>query len=148
MTETQPIRVFVAHSFDESDDYLRVFEYLESVENFYYINCAKPDNVPAGSAEALKEELLAQIKDAEVVLMLATLYEREHDWGKYIIDCAKANSLPVIAIRAFGETVVLGDELSTSADVIVDWNEREIVDAIKSEARGDDANRWETIDFP
>jgi len=38
MSQRDPIRVFVTHSFEESDDYTRVFEYLESARNFYYRN--------------------------------------------------------------------------------------------------------------
>ena len=47
MSEKNPIRVFVTHTFAESDDYMRVFEFLESVDRFFYINVAKPENVPS-----------------------------------------------------------------------------------------------------
>ena len=46
MSESNPIRVFATHSFEESDDYLRVFEFLESVDRFYYLNVSKPENLP------------------------------------------------------------------------------------------------------
>ena len=42
MSEQTPIRVFVTHAFDESDDYLRLFEFLECVDNFYYLNVSRP----------------------------------------------------------------------------------------------------------
>jgi hypothetical protein len=35
VSEKNPIKVFVTHTFEESDDYLRVFEFLESVDRFY-----------------------------------------------------------------------------------------------------------------
>ena len=35
MSQRDPIRVFVTHCFEEVDDYLRVFEYIESAQNFY-----------------------------------------------------------------------------------------------------------------
>ena len=38
MTDNNPIDLFVSHLFDEDADYLRVFEFLESVDRFYYIN--------------------------------------------------------------------------------------------------------------
>ena len=47
MSEDNPIRVFVTHNFDEDDNYLRVFEFLEGVERFFYLNCSKPENVPS-----------------------------------------------------------------------------------------------------
>ena len=30
----------------------------------------------------------------------------------------------------------------------IEWNDRELVDAIKRLGRGEDTARWETIDFP
>ena len=30
----------------------------------------------------------------------------------------------------------------------IEWNDREMVDAIKRQARGEDTARWEVIDFP
>ncbi len=38
MSQQNPIRLFVSHSFKPDDDYLRVFEYLESAVNFFYKN--------------------------------------------------------------------------------------------------------------
>ncbi|MDH3434237.1 MAG: hypothetical protein OEM60_10280, partial [Gammaproteobacteria bacterium] len=68
MSEKNPIRVFVTHAFAESDDYLRVFEFLESVDRFYYLNMSKPENIPSeGGLEAIKDELIQQIKASEVV---------------------------------------------------------------------------------
>jgi hypothetical protein len=46
MSESNPIRVFATHNFQETDDYLRVFEFLESVQRFYYLNVSKPENLP------------------------------------------------------------------------------------------------------
>ena len=58
MSENNPIRVFATHTFEESDDYLRVFEFLESLDRFYYINVSKPENIPtSGGLQAIKDEL-------------------------------------------------------------------------------------------
>lgn len=148
MSEKEPITLFVSHVFHESDDYLRFFEYLESVDNFFYKNCSKPDDMPKGSPDEFRNVLLEQIKPAEIVIVLGSLYERKRDWVAYQIEVAKARSLPVICVNAFGATVVLSRDLLEKADAVVDWNEREIVDAIRQYARGEDTNRWEVIDFP
>ncbi len=74
MSENNPITVFASHAFDESDDYLRAFEFLESVDNFFYLNVSKPENVPkTGGLQAIKDELIEQIKAAEVILVLSRL---------------------------------------------------------------------------
>ena len=80
MSADNPIRVFVTHSFEESDDYLRVFEFLESDDRFYYLNVSKPENIPQGGGlEAIKDELIAQIKASEVVIVLPAVFEQKGD---------------------------------------------------------------------
>ncbi len=148
MSEKDPIRVFVSHVFQESDDYLRVFEYLESVDSFFYVNCSQPDDIPTGNPDAFKEKLLSQIKQAEVVLVLSSLYELKRDWVNYMIEAARAHELPVLAINAFGGTIALDKRLLEACDDVLDWNDRAIVDAIRQHARGEDTQRWEVIDFP
>ena len=149
MSESNPIRVFVSHDFQESDDYLRVFEFLESVERFFYVNVSKPENVPdTGGVEALKDELIAQIKECEAVIVLATLYMEQGDTVSYQMDVADANEKPMIAIRPFGGMMETPDDLVERVNEHISWNEREIVDAIKRQARLEDTQRWEVVDFP
>ena len=100
MSEANPIRVFVSHCFAETDDYLRVFEFLESVDRFFYLNCSKPENVPAsGGVDAIRDELIAQIKACEAVIVLASLFVEQTDMVRYQMDVAEANDKPTIAIR-------------------------------------------------
>ena len=62
MSQSNPIKLFVSHAWEENDDYLRVFEYLESDSNFYYVNFSTPDKPPAaGDRESLREDLRKQI---------------------------------------------------------------------------------------
>ena len=44
MSAKNPIRVFVTHCFASQPDYHRVFEYMESAANFFYVNCSFPDH--------------------------------------------------------------------------------------------------------
>ena len=149
MSEDNPIRVFVTHNFKETSDYLRVFEFLESVERFFYLNTSKPENVPeSGGMEAIKDELIAQIKEAEVVVVLASLYMEQTDLVSYQLDVAEANEKPIVAIRPFGGMLESPDELVARAHEHIEWNNREIVDALKRQARLEDTTRWDVIDFP
>ena len=148
MSEANPIRVFVSHTFQESDDYLRVFEFLESVDRFFYLNCSKPENVPqSGGLESIKDELIAQIKECEAVIILASQYLEQTDLTKFEIDVAEANEKPVIAIRTFGGVTETPQELVERANEHIEWNEREMVDSLKRQARLEDTSRWETIEF-
>ena len=149
MYENDPIRVFVTHAFQETDDYLRVFEFLESVDRFFYLNVSKPDNVPTtGGIEAIKEELIAQIKESEAVIVLPGLYEEKESLARFLMDAADANSKPMIAIKPFGGMQETPQAILERTREHIEWNDREIVDALKRQARGEDTQRWETIDFP
>jgi hypothetical protein len=149
VSEKNPIRVFVTHCFAETDDYLRVFEFLESVERFFYLNCSLPQNVPAtGGLPAIKDELIAQIKECEAVIVLASLYLDKPDLVRFQLDVAEANHKPTITIRPFGGIVETPKELVTRVKENVSWNEREIVDVVRKLARNEDTSRWEVIDFP
>lgn len=148
MSEKNPIRVFVTHTFQQHDDYLRVFEFLESVDRFFYLNCSKPENMPeTGGLESIKDELIRQIKECEAVIVLASLYLEQKDLTRYQIDVAEANDKPVIAIRPFGGVAETPKDLAERADANIEWNEREMVDALKKHARLEDTSRWETIEF-
>jgi hypothetical protein len=149
VSENNPIRVFATHCFDENDDYLRVFEFLESIDGFYYLNVSRPENMPTtGGVQEVKNELIAQIKLAEAVIVLTLAYEKSPDLVNFMVDVAEANKIGLIGIRPFGATMETPAQLARRCNEIVEWNNREIVDAIKRQARGEDTSRWEVIDFP
>lgn len=149
MSEDNPIRVFVTHNFKETPDYLRVFEFLESTERFFYLNTSKPENIPeSGGLEAIKDELIAQIKEAEAVIVLASMYMEQEDLVSYQMDVAEANEKPMIAIRPFGGMMESPEALVARVNEHIEWNDREMVDALKRQARLEDTTRWDVIDFP
>ncbi len=149
VSENNPIRVFVTHNFHETDDYLRVFEFLESVERFFYLNVSKPENLPEqGGVDAIKDELCQQIKTSEALVVVADVYERQPELVNYMMDVAKANNLGIIAMKPFGGVAETAAEVVERAQEHIEWNDRELVDAIKRQGRGEDTARWEVIDFP
>ena len=149
MSEKKPIRVFVTHAFDEGDDYLRVFEFLESVDRFFYLNVSKPENVPSeGTPEAIKDELIAQIKASEAVIVLPSAFAQDPELVIYMMDVADANKIGMIAIRPFGSTSETPPKVIERIGQPIDWNAREIVDALRLTARGQDTQRWDVVDFP
>ena len=149
MSETNPIRVFVTHAFDESDDYLRVFEFLESVDRFYYLNVSKPENIPSdGSLEAIKDELIEQITASEAVVVVSDVYAAKTDLVSYMMDVAEADDIGMIAITPYGGLYETADAVEERAQEHVKWNARDMADAIKRQGRGEDTARWEVIDFP
>jgi hypothetical protein len=149
VSENNPIRVFVTHAFEETDDYLRVFEFLESMDKFFYLNVSKPDNVPTtGGVEAIKDELIQQIKQSEAVIVLPNLYEEKQNMARFLMDAADACLKPMIAIRPFGGMRETPEAVVQRCKEHIEWNDREIANALKRQARGEDTSKWETIDFP
>ncbi len=149
MSEDNPIRVFVSHNFVEDEDYLRVFEFLECVDQFYYVNCSKPENIPGtGGLEAIKEELLSQIESSEAVIILASHFSEHTELVGYQMDAAKAEGKPMIAIQPFGGVAETPEELVNRVNEHIAWNDREIADALRRQARLQDTARWDVIDFP
>ena len=148
VSESNPIRVFVTHAFEESDDYLRVFEFLESADRFYYLNVGNPENRPSGDISAIKDELIQQIKASEVMIILSDVFDKETDLVRNMMDVAEANNVPIVAIRPFGGMTETAGEVVERANEHIEWNDREMVDAIKQQARGEETARWEVLDFP
>jgi hypothetical protein len=147
MSEKNPFKLFVTHEFAESEDYLRVFEYLESREHFYYVNCSRPDGRPdPAESEAVQEELRTQIRQAELVICPVGVH-KDPALVSFQLDVAQAFSLPVLAIKSFGGMMEMSAALRDAAIGTVDWNDREMTDAIRRIARGEDTSTWDVIDF-
>jgi hypothetical protein len=147
MSQANPVRLFVTHLWEDSDDYLRVFEYLESSRNFFYRNSSRPDLRPEGDKEAHKEALRKQISPVEVVVALSSLYGTSQDLLTFQLLYAQASQKPVVLLKPFGSQAPVPKVLADLADEIVDWDERALVDAIKRQARHEDTTRWDTIEF-
>jgi hypothetical protein len=139
--------LFITHAWETSDDYLRIFEYLESARNFFYKNLSAPDKAPAGGKEADREELRRQMAQAEVIIALPGLYAKHSELLLFQITFAKASDKPVILMRPFGANAVLPKEITSFSDQVVDWDGRALVDAVKAQARHEESNRWDTIEF-
>jgi hypothetical protein len=148
MSQNNPIRLFVTHAWDTSDEYLRIFEYLESARNFFYKNLSAPDKAPkTGGVEADREELRRQIAQAECIIALPGLYRQQSDLLQFQLTFAKASDKPVVLMKPFGANQVLPKVITDFSDQIVEWDGRALVDAIKAQARHEESNRWDTIEF-
>jgi len=147
MSQANPIRVFVTHVWEPQDDYGRVFEYLESARNFFYRNSSNPDVRPVGDKEALKEVLRKQIAPAEAVIALSSLYAVNPDLSVFQCLYAQASQKPVVLMKEFGVQRPVPKPLADLADEIVDWDDRALVDAVRRQARHEDTQRWDTIEF-
>jgi hypothetical protein len=147
MSQANPVRLFVTHAWETSDDYLRVFEYLESARNFFYRNYSTPDKRPSGDREALREDLRRQITPVEAVIALSTLHDTHPDLLAFELLYTQASHKPVILLKPFGARKDLPKAILELANEVVEWDERALVDAIRRQARHEETTRWDTIEF-
>ena len=147
MSQANPIRLFVTHAWESSDDYLRVFEYLESARNFFYRNYSAPEQRPSGDSEALREHLRRQIAPVEAVIGLSSLFDTHQVLLTFELVFAQASHKPVILMKPFGTHKDVPKTILDLATEVVEWDERALVDAIRRQARHEETTRWDTIEF-
>jgi hypothetical protein len=148
MSESDPVRIYVSHMFTDHPDYHRVFEYLESVENFFYINCSNPESLPdSGGLEAIKNTLLDQIRSAEIFVLISTMFAENQNLISFEMDAAEAADVPIVALEPFGGLGTVPAEIQARCTETVEWNDRTMVDTILRVARDEDTHRWEVIEF-
>jgi len=148
MSQRDPIRVFVTHAWESTADYLHVFEFLEGSRNFFYKNFSTPDAPPADvNVESRREDLRRQINAAEVVLALSSLQLTHPDLLVFQVNYAKSCDKPVVLLPGFGRDVKVPKYITDVVDEQVQWDGRQIVDAVMRQARHQDSQRWDTIEF-
>ena len=148
VTEGNPIRLFVTHLFAPDESYFRVFEFLESQPNYFYVNLATPEKPPRSKEkEAIREDLRRQMTDAEVVVVLSSLYLQDPVAIEYQCLYAQSCEKPLVVLEPFGTSEAVPAKLREMADEVVPWNGREMADAIRRQARHEDTTRWDVIEF-
>lgn len=98
--------------------------------------------------QAIKDELIQQIKECEAVFVLPGLYEDEKDLVDFMMGVADANKKNMIAVRPFGGVAEVPEAIASRCKEVIEWNDRELADALRRHARGEDTARWEVLDFP
>jgi hypothetical protein len=144
---SNPIRLFVTHAWVENDDYSRVFEYLEASGTFYYHNTSQPQAKKPIDKESQREDLRRQIAPCEVIIVLPAVYQMAPELVQFQMNFAKAADRPIVAMEHFGSTEALPKPIIDLADEISPWNERNLLDALRRQARHQETTRWDTIEF-
>ena len=144
---SNPIRLFVTHAWVENDDYTRIFEYLEASGTFYYLNTSQPQAKRPIDKESQREDLRRQIAPCEVVVVVPGAYFSSPDLVLFQMNFAKAADRPIVALENFGSVEPLPKAITDLADEVSAWNERNLIDALRRQARHQETTRWDTIEF-
>src|ERR1700744_3246696 len=142
-----PIRLFVTHAWVENDDYTRLFESPEASGTFYYFNPSQPQAKQPIDRESQREDLRRQIAPCEVIVVLPAVYRQAPELVLFQMNFAKAADRPIVAMENFGSTEALPKAIKDLADEVSAWNERNLIDALKRQARHPESTRWDSIDF-
>ncbi len=145
--ETDPIRLYVTSGLQEPSDYSRVFEYLESARGFFYRNTGASPLDGSQGAQVLRESLRAAIARAEIVVALAELDDNERDLLTFQMAFAQSAAKPVLLLPHFGTGKPPPKHLVSLVSETATWDQRSLVDTLRRLARGEDTQRWETIEF-
>jgi hypothetical protein len=107
---------------------------LREYWNFEFLNYSVPQHDPIDSIDTLAKKLFAQMRPAQVVLILAGMYAHHSDWIQYEINEAKRLKKPIIGVKPWGqERVPLS--VQNAANVIHGFNAAPIVASIRELAR-------------
>lgn len=146
MVSNDPIRLFIAHTFVEHDDFYKVVEYIQSKDSFLYVNTASLIN-PGGTDKAAQEELRKQIGLAEIVIVPVNIYKSNSELVDYQLRMAEHFGLKVLALRPFGVDATLPKELRNCCTEVVEWEPRRIINSIKKLARNVRIPEYEVVEF-
>jgi len=125
-------RLFISHSWAYSDAYEKLIKMLND-QGLDYYNHSVPLDDPIhtnGTDKELKDKIEAKIKGTSCVLVLAGVYSSYSKWINKEIEMSLAYKKTIIAIEPWASEKT-SKIVKDSADVIVKWQSKSIVDAIK-----------------
>lgn len=129
--DDRPYRVFVSHSWKYSDQRERIEKFLDDEERLDWQNFSVPEDDPLEFEDTndLRQQLYQQVRQANVVVVVAGMYVSHSEWIEEEIEMAKHFEKPIIGVQPNGNER-LPVSVRDAADEIVGWRQRSIVNAI------------------
>lgn len=129
--------LFISHSWTYSDAHDNLCSLLDDAPRFSYKDYSVPKDDPihdTSDMQELYDAIRAKMAYASVVLIMAGKYSTFSKWIKREIQCAADDlSKPIVGIKPWGSTQV-SSVVEDNADVMVNWNTKSIVSAIRDTA--------------
>ena len=125
-------KLFISHSWNYSENYQRIVELIKKQGlNFYDHSVPKDDPIHTnGTDKQLHDAIKAKMKGTSCILIPAGVYASYSKWIKKEIAIAESYGKKIIAIEPWGSDRT-SQVVKNSADKIVKWQGKSIVDAIK-----------------
>lgn len=125
--------IFISHSWDYSDNYYRLIRLLNSDPSFHFKDYSAPRSYPIENARTqyeLEDAIARKIQPVSCVVVIAGIYATYSKWIETEIRIAKRMNKRIIAVEPYGSQKT-SSFVKQNADVIVRWNSKSIVDAIR-----------------
>jgi len=125
------VRLFISHSWDYSEDYVNLVNFLRRIEDFDFYNYSVPKHNPlsADTDKKLLDELCDQLRGCHILIALATMRPTYSEWIQKEILIANVYDKAVLAILPRGQKRV-ASIITTYSDKLVKWNVKSIRKAI------------------
>lgn len=124
--------LFISHAWKYNNEYYRLEELLREYNYFNFRNYSVPEHDPLyfDSVKELVQKLDEQIRESSVVLVIGGMYCNYRKWIQKEIEISKKYNKPILLIQPYGSNRV-PSTVETSANKIVKWNTKSIVEAIR-----------------
>ena len=132
MTLLKEYKVFITHGYANHSDYDRLAEMLLGIPSLNIIMISAPESIKYRSMnkEKREEEIRKQIRPANCIFALDSIYIENSEWVQYELKCAASTKKPIIGIRQL-RSKIISKPIENVAVEILGWNEDEITRAIK-----------------
>lgn len=127
--------IFISHSWDYSSQYEKICEWLDNTVYFSWTDYSVPITNPINSTGVrdLQEKIKNRISMCSCIIILSGMYVDYSDWIEYEIKVAKELNKPIIGVVPWGHERI-PQIVQESASVMVGWNAKSIIDAIREYA--------------
>ena len=132
LEEMKIYNLFISHAWEYNEDYYRLENMLDNVEDFKWRNYSVPvhNAIDSNDDQELEEALRNQIRPTSAVLITSGMYVSYRKWIQKEIDIAIDMDKPIIAVIPWGNQKI-PQEVQNVADAIVNWNTFSLVGAIE-----------------
>lgn len=132
LEEMKIYNLFISHAWEYNEDYYRLENLLNSVEDFEWRNYSVPEHnaIDSNDDQELEQALRNQIRPASVVLITSGMYVSYREWIQKEIDIAIDMDKPIIAVIPWGNQKI-PQAVQDVANAIVKWNTFSLIEAIE-----------------
>lgn len=135
--------IFISHAWRYSEDYETVVSWIDEAKangELTWSNYSVPEHDPLVDPDEptgkrkLKEELKGQIRPASLVIVISGMYVAYSDWIDFEINTAVDYEKYIIGLKPWGQQRI-PTIVSDNADIMVGWNRKSLIDAIKNSGK-------------